>query len=99
MLTEIYLCHTSSCHEIEDGNARVGTMGPADVDYGSGGASGGGFGGVYGMHCYAAPRHAEAANWQEGMPTSWPTSRGYVPGLSASSSEVAAAAAAGKSGK
>jgi hypothetical protein len=59
-------------------------MGPADVDYGSGGASGGGFGGV---------------NWQEGMPTSWPTSRGYVPGLSASSSEVAAAAAAGKSGK
>ena len=72
-----------------------GTMGPIDVDYG-GSAGGSGFGGVYGMHCYAVPRHAEAANWQQDLPTSWPASRGYVPGLSAPPSEVATSVAAGK---
>jgi hypothetical protein len=29
MLTEIYLCHACSCHEVEDGNARAGDSGAA----------------------------------------------------------------------
>jgi hypothetical protein len=57
-------------------------MGPSDVDYG-GDVAGGGFGGVYGMHCYAVPRNAEAADWQSGSNeiAYWPTNRGPVPGL------------------
>ena len=26
VLTEIYVCHACSCHEIEDGNARAGVL-------------------------------------------------------------------------
>ena len=60
-----------------------GTMGPQDVDYGSAVAGGVAFGGVYGMHCYAVPRNAEAADWQSGLSgvEYWPTNRGQVPGL------------------
>ena len=50
-----------------------------------------------GLHCYAIPRHAEAADWQSNMPEHWPTSRGSVPGLTPTESpQVSAAAAAGK---
>jgi hypothetical protein len=31
ILTEIYLCHACSHHEIEDGNARTGTLEDADA--------------------------------------------------------------------
>ena len=63
--------------------ANNGTMGPIDVDFGTDSSGGGGFGGVYGLHCYAIPRNEWAADWQNDMPEYWPTSRGSVPGLEA----------------
>jgi cytochrome P450 len=61
--------------------ANGGTMGPEDVDH-EGGISLS-FGGQHGMHCYAIPRNAWAAEWQKDMPSHWPTSRGIVPGMDA----------------
>ena len=71
-----------------------GTMGPRDVDYGSTVAGGSAFGGVYGMHCFAVPRNAEAADWQSGLSElkHWPTNRGDVPGLRSTAGAAEAAA-------
>ena len=70
-----------------------GTMGPSDVDYfPDTDAGAGGFGGVYGMHCYAIPRNAEAADWEANPPAYWPTNRGSVPGLVATEGPAPAAA-------
>lgn len=49
---------------------NAGTMGPVDVDFDRAHKP-------YGMHCYAKPRTAEAAQWQ--VPIEWPRSRGEVP--------------------
>ena len=71
-----------------------GTMGPRDVDYGKEGDAGGGFGGIYGMHCFAIPRNEEAAAWQKDSPAYWPKSRGNVPGIAGSSEPAPPAAVA-----
>jgi cytochrome P450 len=85
-----------------DRGMNNGTMGPIDVDYADKGDDSAGFGGIYGMHCYAIPRNAEAADWQTDMPSYWPKSRGGVPGIVGSSepapraaTEMAAAAGSG----
>ena len=49
---------------------NAGTMGPQDVDNDMPHKP-------YGMHVYAKPRNAEAADWQ--APISWPKSRGVIP--------------------
>ena len=49
---------------------NAGTMGPMDVDFDMPHKP-------YGMHVYAKPRNAAAADWQ--TPISWPKSRGAVP--------------------
>ena len=48
---------------------NAGTLGPMDVDFDMPHKP-------YGMHVYAKPRNAEAANWQ--TPIQWPVSRGVV---------------------
>ena len=59
--------------------ANGGTMGPEDVDHPGGTSLS--FGGQHGMHCYAVPRNAWAAEWQNDLPENWPSSRGTLPGM------------------
>ena len=59
--------------------ANGGTMGPEDVDHPGGTSLS--FGGQHGMHCYAIPRNAWAADWQNDLPEHWPSNRGNLPGV------------------
>jgi cytochrome P450 len=49
---------------------NAGTLGPMDVDFDMPHKP-------YGMHVYAIPRNAEAADWN--TPVEWPASRGIIP--------------------
>ena len=111
ILTQLYKNFTFELSDAEKASPTTaperggnnGTMGPIDMDYKSEAEAGLGFGGTYGMHCYAVPRHAEGADWQSDLPAYWPKSRGEVPGIVGSSepappAEMAGAAASSDGG-